>query len=137
MWKGGVVCCDLEPGISRKPAINSSACIRRFVLLPTRLIFQIRFINLFFFDPILAHRLYSCIVSASAVQQGFFKGRPTNISSFKNYTSSVEATATTLKLRCCYTFLFVTIRHPSPATNRSLVVQPIWRSKLDGQPMTY
>ena len=95
----GVVCCDLEPGISRKPAINSSACIRRFVLLPTRLIFQIRFINLFFFDPILAHRQYSCIVSASAVPQGFFKGRPTNISSFKNYTSSVEATATNLRQR--------------------------------------
>ena len=31
-------------------------------------------------------------------------------------------------LRCCFAFLFVTIRHPSQATNRSLVVQPIWRS---------
>ena len=40
------------------------------------------------------------------------------------------------KLRCCFAFLIVTIRHPSQATNRSLVAQPIWHSKLDGQPMT-
>ena len=43
--------------------------------------------------------------------------------------------APTYELRCCFTFLFVTIRHPSQAPNRSLVDQPIWCRKLDGQPM--